>query len=78
MIGNHGGLLREIPSRFLQEIAHTLARITCDNYKDGREGNNARHPGMNVNSLDRGNHSGLGREDSPTMLRIMVMDIKSP
>lgn len=48
--------------------ADTPARITGDGYKDGGEGNSTRHPGMNVNPLDRDNHSGPGREDSPAVV----------
>lgn len=48
--------------------ADTLAWITGDGYEDSGEENSTRHPGMNVNSLDRGNHSGLGRENSPTVV----------
>ena len=47
--------------------ADTLAWITGDGYEDSGEENSTRHPGMNVNSLDRGNHSGPGRGNSPTM-----------
>lgn len=48
--------------------ADTLAWITGDGYEDSGEENSTRHPGMNVNSLDRGNHSGPGRESSPTVV----------
>ena len=48
--------------------ADTPAWITGDGYEDSGEENSTRHPGMNVNSLDRGNHSGPGRENSPTVV----------
>ena len=63
------------PLSFPPRGADTLARITDDDYKDGGEGNSTRQLGMNVNSLDKGNHSSPRREDSPTLLSIMVMDI---
>lgn len=40
--------------------ADTLARITVDGYKDGGEGDSTRRLGMDVNPLNRDNHSGSG------------------
>ena len=46
--------------RYCRTSAFRDALIIADDYKDGGEGNNTRYPAVNVNSLDRGNHSGLG------------------
>ncbi|KAH7444773.1 hypothetical protein KP509_02G090700 [Ceratopteris richardii] len=48
--------------------ADTLAWITGDGYEDSGEESSTRHPGMNVNSLDRGNHSSPERGNSPTRI----------
>ncbi len=52
--------------------AGTPARITYDNYKDGRKENGTRYSGINVNLSNRDNHFIFKKKNSLTVVNISL------